>query len=150
MKLLKIAIRNIKRNVRRTAITVVTVVIGVFVIVFAGGVINGFQNELIVQMIETRTGDLQIHKKGYRETLDIMPLDLSVNFDDVVKGLATLRDRTNQRKNTFFRANCHPGGIVGIFGKAIDVEKELAICPRVKIVWFLANFYLPMIGTISC
>jgi len=74
VKLLKIAIRNTKRNVRRTAITIVTVVIGVFVIIFAGGMVKGFQNETIVQMIETRTGDIQIHKTGYRETLEMLPL----------------------------------------------------------------------------
>ena len=80
MKLLKIAIKNTKRNVRRTAITVVTVVVGVFVIVLAGGVVKGFQNETIVQVIETRSGDIQIHKKGYRESLNVLPLDLSVQF----------------------------------------------------------------------
>jgi putative ABC transport system permease protein len=144
VKLLKIAIRNIKRNLRRTAITVVTVVIGVFVIIFAGGVINGFQNELIVQMIETRTGDLQIHKKGYRETLDILPLDLSVNYDDILKGLADM-DGIEQISGRIFFS----GQIVTqeessvLLGKAIDVEKELTICPRVKNSMVSGEFLTP-------
>ena len=144
MKLLKIAIRNTKRNVRRTAITVVTVVIGVFVIVFAGGVVKGFQNETIVQMIETRTGDIQIHKTGYRETLDIMPLDLSINFNDVVNGIADMDGVEELSGRIFFS-----GQLVTqeesavIFGKAIDVAKELAICPRVKNSMVSGEFLTP-------
>jgi putative ABC transport system permease protein len=144
VKLLKIAIRNTKRNVKRTAITVVTVFIGVFVIIFAGGVISGFQNELIVQMVETRTGDLQIHKKGYRETLDILPLDLSVRFDEILKGLSNIEGIEEISGRIFFS-----GQIVTqeestvLLGKAIDVEKELAICPRVKNMMVSGEFLTP-------
>jgi putative ABC transport system permease protein len=91
VKLLKIATRNTKRNARRTAITVITIVIGVFVIIFAGALVKGFQNETIVQIVETRTGDIQIHKTGYRETLDILPLDLSIKFDDVLNGISGIK-----------------------------------------------------------
>jgi len=144
VKLLKIAIRNTKRNVRRTAITIVTIVIGVFVIIFAGGVVKGFQNETIVNMIETRTGDIQIHKTGYRETLDILPLDLSINFNDVLNGVSTAEGIKEISGRIFFS-----GQLVTqeestvLFGKAIDVAKELVICPRIKNQIFLGEFLSP-------
>lgn len=144
MKLLKIAIRNTKRNVRRTAITVVTVVIGVFVIVFARGVVKGFQNETIVQVIETRTGDIQIHKIGYRETLDIMPLDLSINFNDVLNGISGIKGVEEISGRILFSGKLATQEESAVlFGKAIDVAKEVAICPRVIANMILGEFLTP-------
>jgi putative ABC transport system permease protein len=133
VKLLKIAIRNTKRNVRRTAITVVAVAVGVFVIVFAGGTVKGFQNETIIQVIETRTGDIQIHKKGYRETLDITPLDLSIKFNDVLNGISDIEGLKEISGRILFSGQLTTQEESAVlFGKAIDVAKELTICPRVK------------------
>ena len=144
MKLLKIAVRNTKRNVKRTAITVVTVVIGVFVIILAGGVVKGFQNETIVQMIETRTGDIQIHKTGYRETLDILPLDLSIKFNDVLNGISSIKGVKEISGRILFSGQLATQEESSVlFGKAIDVAKEIAICPRVKDNMILGEFLTP-------
>ena len=144
MKLLKIAIKNTKRNVRRTAITVVTVVVGVFVIVLAGGVVKGFQNETIDQVIETRSGDIQIHKKGYRESLNVLPLDLSVQFDDVRSGISHIEGLQEISGRILFSGKLATQEESAIlFGKAIDVAKEIAICPRVKENMVQGEFLAP-------
>lgn len=144
MKLLKIAIRNTKRNVKRTAITVVTVVIGVFIIIFAGASVKGFQNETIVQVIETRTGDIQFHKIGYRDTLDIMPLDLSLKFNDVLNGLSDIKGIKKISGRILFSGHLTTQEESAIlFGQAIDVANEIAICPRVKDNMVLGDFLSP-------
>jgi putative ABC transport system permease protein len=144
VKLLKIAIRNTKRNVRRTAVTIVTIAIGVFVIIFAGGVVKGFQNETIVQMIETRTGDIQIHKTGYRETLDMLPLDLSIKFNDVLNGVSGIKGIKEKSGRIFLSGKLVTQEESAVlFGKAIDVAKEIAICPRVKDSMVLGEFLTP-------
>ena len=144
MKLLKIATRNTKRNVRRTAITLLTIVIGVFVIIFAGALVKGFQNETIVQVIETRTGDIQIHKTGYRETLDIMPLDLSINFNDVLNGISGIKGLKETSGRILFSGQLATQEESAVLlGKAIDVAKELAICPRVKDNMVFGEFLTP-------
>jgi len=144
VKLLKIAIRNTKRNIRRTAVTIVTIAIGVFVIIFAGGVVKGFQNETIVQMIETRTGDIQIHKTGYRETLDMLPLDLSIKFNDVLNGVSGIKGLKEISGRIFFSGKLATQEESAVlFGKAIDVAKEIAICPRVKDNMVLGEFLTP-------
>lgn len=144
MKLLKIAVRNTRRNVRRTAITVVTVVIGVFVIILAGGVVKGFQNETIVQMIETRTGDIQIHKTGYRETLDILPLDLSIKFNNVLNGISSIKGIKEISGRILFSGQMATQEESSVlFGEAIDVAKEIAICPRIKDGMVLGEFLTP-------
>lgn len=144
MKLLKIAIRNTKRNVKRTAITVVTVVIGVFIIIFAGASVKGFQNETIIQVIETRTGDIQFHKTGYRDTLDILPLDLSLNFNDVLNGISSIKGiiKTSGRIHFSGQLTTQEESAV-LFGKAIDVANEIAICPRVRDNIVLGDFLSP-------
>ena len=145
MKILKIAIRNITRNKRRTTITVITIVIGVFVIILAKGIIKGFQNETIVQMIETRTGDIQIHKVGYRETLDILPLDLSIDFNDVLNGMSDFKSIKEISGRILFSGQLTTQEESAVlYGKAIDVAKELAICPRLNDNMDLGEFLTPV------
>lgn len=144
MKILKIAIRNITRNKRRTTITVISIAIGVFVIVIARGIIKGFQNETIIQMIETRTGDIQIHKTGYRETLNILPLDLSINFNDVLNGMSDIKRIKEISGRILFSGQLTtPEESTVLYGKAIDVAKELAICPRLNDNMDLGEFLTP-------
>jgi putative ABC transport system permease protein len=144
VKLLRIAIRNTKRNTKRTAITVITIVIGVFVIILAKGVIKGFQKETIVQMIETRTGDIQIHKIGYRESLDILPLDLSLTFNDVLNGMSDIKGIKEVSGRILFSGQLTTQEESAVLsGKAIDVAKELAICPRLKDSMVLGEFLTP-------
>lgn len=133
MKPLMIAIRNIKRNKRRTAITMITIVIGVFVIVLTRGIMKGFQNETITNMIELRTGDIQIHKSGYRQTLDILPLDLSIPMNEVADGLSHMSEIQEFSGRILFSGQLTtPEESAMLFGQAIDVEKEIVICPRLK------------------
>jgi putative ABC transport system permease protein len=144
VKILKIAIRNIKRNIRRTTITVATIFFGVFVIILASGVVKGFQNETTIHMIETRTGDIQIHKTGYRETLDILPLDLSIKFNDVLNGVSEIKGVEEISGRILFSGQLVTQEESAVlFGKSIDVFKEVAICPRVKDNMVIGEFLTP-------
>jgi len=138
------ALRNIRRNTRRTAVTVVTVVIGVVVIVFARGLVKGFQNETIINMVETRTGDIQVHRAGYRETLDTAPLDLSIELGEI---LADLSGDTGIREVAgrilFSGRLATEEESAFMLGKAVDVERELGVCPRLKDGVFLGEFLAP-------
>ncbi|NNK85195.1 MAG: ABC transporter permease [Desulfobacterales bacterium] len=144
MKIFKIAIRNIMRNKRRTIITVITIVFGVFVIILSRGIIKGFQGESIVNMIETRTGDIQIHKTGYRETLDILPLDLSINFKDVLNKITAIEGIKEMSGRILFSGQlATQEESTVLYGKAIDVEKELTVCPRLDENMDLGEFLTP-------
>jgi putative ABC transport system permease protein len=144
VRLLRIAVRNTKRNTRRTAITVITVVIGVFVIVLARGIIKAFQNEMITNVIETKTGDIQIHKRGYRETLDILPLDLSFRSRDVFQAMSEVRGIEETSTRILFSgqlATLEESAV--LFGQGVDAEKELAVCPRLKDKMVQGEFLAP-------
>ena len=105
---------------------------------------KGFQNETIDQVIETRSGDIQIHKKGYRESLNVLPLDLSVQFDDVRSGISHIEGLQEISGRILFSGKLATQEESAIlFGKAIDVAKEIAICPRVKENMVQGEFLAP-------
>lgn len=78
MALLKLAVRNLKRNRRRTAITLVAMVIGVGVMVGLRGFINGQQEVIVENIVKGRIGAVQVHRKGYVKNVLTSPLQLDL------------------------------------------------------------------------
>lgn len=62
----KLAWRNIWRNPKRTTVILLAVVIGVWNMIFAGALMRGVEVGMIKNGIATLTGNIQIHRKGYR------------------------------------------------------------------------------------
>jgi putative ABC transport system permease protein len=78
MALLKLAVRNLKRNRRRTAITLVAMVVGVSVMVFLRGFINGQQEVILENIVKGRIGGVQVHKTGYVKNVLTSPLQIDM------------------------------------------------------------------------
>lgn len=78
MALLKLAVRNLKRNRRRTAITLVAMVVGVTGMVALRGFINGQQDVMVENIVKGRIGALQVHRKGYVKNVLTSPLQLDM------------------------------------------------------------------------
>lgn len=76
--LIKVAIRNVGRNKRRTFITILTVFLGVIVSTATRGLLNGLQNEIRSNLTRKMHGDLQIHKRGYQDSLESSPYKLLI------------------------------------------------------------------------
>jgi len=64
---LLLAWRNIWRNPRRTSVIMIAIIIGVWSMIFLGALMRGIVVAMIDNGISTLTGDVQIHKKGYRD-----------------------------------------------------------------------------------
>ncbi len=64
---IQIAWRNIWRNPRRTIIMLTAIIIGIWSMVFLGGLMRGMMVGMINNGISTLTGDIQIHARGYRD-----------------------------------------------------------------------------------
>jgi ABC-type lipoprotein release transport system permease subunit len=58
--------RNIWRNPRRTVVIMTAVIIGVWSMVFLGALMRGIPDQMVQNGIATLTGDIQVHRKGYR------------------------------------------------------------------------------------
>ncbi len=67
MKLLRLAWRNVLRNVRRSLITIAAITVGLASLVFLWGLIDGMNEQMIENSTSYLTGHLKIHGKGYHD-----------------------------------------------------------------------------------
>lgn len=138
--LMKVAIRNVGRNKRRTLITVITIFLGVVVSASTRGLLNGLQAEIRSSLTRKLHGDLQIHKAGYQDSLESNPFKLLIPSDpktiESIKGSSAYKGHpevtavaprlrimalVNHQKSQ----TTTPLMITGI-----DSAAELAVCPR--------------------
>ncbi|MBI2618667.1 MAG: ABC transporter permease [Ignavibacteriales bacterium] len=77
--LIKIAVRNLFRYKRRTLLTSSLIAFGVVLVIVFGGLAISFKTQMVGVITNTALGDLQIHRKGYVESIDNLPLNLSLS-----------------------------------------------------------------------
>jgi putative ABC transport system permease protein len=70
-----IAFRNLFRNKRRTILTSSLIAFGVVLVIVFGGLAISFKSQMVGILTNTAMGDLQIHSKGYVESIDNLPLN---------------------------------------------------------------------------
>jgi len=63
---LQLAWRNIWRNPRRTTVIMIAIIIGVWSMIVLGALMRGIVRQMVENNISTLTGDVQIHRQGYR------------------------------------------------------------------------------------
>ena len=95
--LAKLAWRNVLRNRRRSAITVLSIAVGLAALTFIWAFIDGQNDQMIRNSTRFLAGDVQVHLKGYHDdpTLDLtmadaLPVLASVRADPNVAA-ATVR-----------------------------------------------------------
>jgi putative ABC transport system permease protein len=132
-QLIKIAIRGIKRNIRRTIITTITICVGVFVILLIQGFLNGLHRGLIDNITNSRTGHIQIFKKGYGESANSLPLNLSINENNsIYKNLENNKDIKYYTNRLSFAGMANTGEISSMFvAIGVDPENEIKVCPKI-------------------
>jgi len=79
MELLYVALRNVTRNRRRSALTIVALSVGVTMLFCAQGLIRGFSESLYENMTVLDTGHVQVEQVDYRADARRLPLDLSIS-----------------------------------------------------------------------
>jgi putative ABC transport system permease protein len=80
--LLIIALRNLFRYKRRTILTSSLIAFGVVLVIVFGGLAISFKTQMIGIVTNTALGDLQIHKRGYVESIDNLPLNITLSAAD--------------------------------------------------------------------
>ncbi len=83
--LIVIALRNLFRNKRRTLLTSSLIAFGVILVVVFGGLAISFKSQMVGVLTNTAMGDLQIHRKGYVESIDNLPLNLTLSGAELAK-----------------------------------------------------------------
>ena len=79
MMLGKLAWCNVLRNRRRSAITVLSIAIGLAALTFLWAFIDGMNQQMIQNSTRFLTGDMQVHQRGYHAdpTLDLAMADVA-------------------------------------------------------------------------
>lgn len=131
-QLLKIAIRGIRRNMRRTMITAITICVGVFVILMIQGFLNGLHRGLIDNITQSRTGHIQIFKEGYYESANTLPLNLSIpDSSRLFDILHANHQVVGYSKRLSFAGIANTGEISSMFmGVGVEVDNEPKVCPK--------------------
>jgi ABC-type lipoprotein release transport system permease subunit len=93
MSNIRLAWRNIWRNKRRTLLTAASIFLAVFLALIVRSIQTGWFDNLIAISIQSYTGHIQIHKKGYWDDRDI---NNSFLFDDALT--AKIRSVSNVDK----------------------------------------------------
>ena len=86
--LFRLAVRNLLRHRRRTTVTLLAIAVGVTAVVTVRGLLDGLQGTLIDGVVAGGTGALQIHKKGWAESLDASPFAFLIDDADAVAAAA--------------------------------------------------------------
>jgi putative ABC transport system permease protein len=85
LNILKIASRNLFRYWRRTLLTAGLVTVGVVAVLMFASLAGSFKTLMIAEITESYLGHLQVHRRGYVASIDMLPLDLNMKPDMVAK-----------------------------------------------------------------
>lgn len=126
MFILRMAWRNIGRNLRRSLITISATGFGLSVLLFQQSFVAGFQNRMLENSVRLHTGHIQIHKAGYQRQKKVeLMIDEPSPIDDEIrkiKGVVAYSQRVNFRGLVSSAEN---SGGVQVFG--IEPERERGI-----------------------
>ncbi len=131
-RLPRLAIRNVGRNRRRTFITALTIAFGVSMVISVRGVMWGLQSMMISDTVEGRLGALQVHRVGYLEAIDSVPLTLNLPYTpELLAKVRAVPHVTGVTGRIQFNGLVSNGVAQTMFvGRGIDVAHELEVCPR--------------------
>jgi putative ABC transport system permease protein len=133
IRLLPIAVRNLRRNVRRTLFTFGAIAVGCSMLLFIDAVNRGVIRMLMDSVVEARIGGLQVHKRGYVDNAKAGKL-LHLNFawDEALKakieavpGVVAATGRI-----VHFAQLASGSSLANVSVIAIDPAGELVVCPN--------------------
>lgn len=128
---LRMAWRNIGRNLRRSLITVSAIGFGLSVLLFQQSFVTGFQNLMVDNSVRLHTGHIQIHRAGYHKQKKV---ELKIDNPEQIDSLLATTPRIvaySQRVN--FRgliSSAENSGGVQIFGIEPDREKRITLISK--------------------
>ncbi len=79
LNIFKLALRNLRRYMRRTMLTSTLITLGVVAVLLFMSIAGSFKSMMIGQITDSMIGHLQVHRKGYMASIDSLPLDKNMN-----------------------------------------------------------------------
>jgi putative ABC transport system permease protein len=91
-KLIKMAWRNVWRNWRRTVIAGIAIALGLTLILFFDGMLDGMDEALYGNTVRLQGGNVQVHAPGFREKANSLPILPLIDPDPIVQAALTHPD----------------------------------------------------------
>lgn len=128
----RLALRNLSRNRRRSALTAVAIVVGVALVIFAWGLMSALLKTMVDDVVSRRLGALLVRPKLDADAAAIAPVDPNLDLTgallDVVTRTPGVRAATPRLRFNGMLGNGITQSMVMV--TAIDPVRELTVCPR--------------------
>jgi putative ABC transport system permease protein len=129
--LLRIAIRNVTRNRRRTLITLAALLVGVGVLVSIRGLMNGLQHAFVDGVTRAQSGAIQVHRKGYMKNVLSAPITMDFATEEVLRKVRATPGVVAATPRITFPGMASMGDqTLFMQAIAIDPKTEFEVCPR--------------------
>jgi putative ABC transport system permease protein len=131
-RLPKLALRNVGRNRRRSLITGVTIVFGVAMVLIVRGFTGGMAKMMTEDVVQGRAGAIQVHRAGYLDNADSVPLKLNLPYSDGLRAkMASVPHVKGVTGRITFNGLVSNGAQQTMFiGRGLDLDHEQEACPR--------------------
>ncbi len=129
-----LAARNVGRNRRRSVITGAAITIAVIMVMLLKGFVAGAANLMVADVVEGRAGALQVHKKGYVDSIESVPTRLNIPYTpELIARIEKVPNVKGVTGRIVFNGLVGNGTTQTMFvGRGIDLEREQQACPRAK------------------
>ena len=126
MKLSKIALRNIRRNTKRSILSATAITVATMAIVFMFALINGMILDMQWNITSYITGEIRLHNREYDKNEMVNPVFLNIrNAEEKIEKINSLPDTTIAVPRIPFYAVVYKNDkSFNIKGVGLDFEKE--------------------------
>lgn len=133
-RLPKLALRNVGRNRRRSLITGVTIVFGVAMVLVVRGFTGGMAAMMTDDVVQGRSGAIQIHRAGYIDSADSVPTKLNLPYTDELRAkIAAVPHVSGVTGRITFNGLVSNGSQQTMFiGRGLDLTHEQEACPKAR------------------
>ncbi len=149
--IIKIAVRNLFRYTRRTILTTTLIALGVTLVIVFSGLAGAFKSAMVGLITDSMLSHIQVHKSGYVESIDNIPLNIFLSQDE----MKTLNSRLKKNEGiAAYSPRIKFGAMISNYVQTSNIrlsavypEKEVKTCPalidRIDGVTDSVNFVRP-------
>ncbi|MFC1555030.1 ABC transporter permease [candidate division KSB1 bacterium] len=124
--IIKLAFRNVFRNIRRSILTFLTITIGIAISILTVALSIGLERQSIKLSVDTKSGHVKVYGKGYQDDELTLPLDYSFSgYEEIISNINELPSVRSTAEKILFQATLTNGiDELILTGSAINIERE--------------------------
>lgn len=150
IKFLRIALRNILRNRRKSLITLTTIIVGLTALITVKAILEGSERQITDNLIRTHTGHIRLNAQGYTESSGSSFIDVSISEPQRINQLFSTEPHIIQ-----FTSRVKFGALVSsgeksfnIIGLGVEPDKESKISSLLNVIEGENLFFSDMEGVL--